>query len=335
VVFSDADALLALEKELLREAPAAADRAPHQNIFGSYLSTLAEHTQRYYATALHRFTDFLAVGSAPLTLSLAEEPRLWEKVSGGLVEAFKEWLLLEGYRTSTINMYLRIVKAYAALAHQADMLSSDSLAAIQSVKRIADQAPWDRGKQTSAGHTGVDPLRVERGHRDLLHLLYAVPDNSPRGRRDLVALLLLFELGVLPEEATALHFSDLDLARRRIRVHREMVGALEYLELTDALNAAIASYLEVRRDWSRYVECRGEKTDAPLLVQGRKHNLLFEKHDLEEAREAEKRERKQVGPLRQHRELSTTASWSPQHLWDRVRTLTRQAGLPPLSPYDD
>lgn len=323
LVLSDVDALLALERELLEEAPATSEHAPRQNIFGSHLSSLAKRTQRYYGLALERFTDFLAVACAPLTLSLAEEPRLWEKINGELVEAFKEWLLLEGYRVSTVNRYVRIVKDYATLAHQAGLLSSETLAAIQSVKRIADLISRDSGERTNPGQAEVDPLRVQEQWRDILTLLFAVPDNSPRGRRDQVALLLLFELGLHPEEASALHLSDLDLARGRIRVQREAVVGIEYLELTDAQSAAITSYLEVRRDWSRYTERRSEKTDAPLLVPCRRDTLLMEQHELGEGGEAEKRE------------LPTTVSWSPQHLRDRVRALVRQAGLPPLTSYGD
>jgi integrase len=309
----DVDALLALERDLLVKSPPGSDHKAHQYIFGSRFSTLGESTRRYYA-ALERFTDFLAAACVPLTLSLAEEPRLWEKVSSALVEAFKDWLLQEGYRISTVNRYLRVVKAHAALTHQAGLLSSDALAAIQSVKRIADQVPRDSGKQTPPGPAPVDALRVQERGRDLLALLFAVPDDSPQGRRDQVALLLLFELGIDPEEAAALHFSDLDLIHRCIRVQRETSGSLEYLELTEAQGAAITSYLQVRRDWRRYSSSSDEKTDAPLLVPSRKNTLLFEQHDLKEGQ---------------------AASWSPQQLRARVRTLTRQAGLPPLASFGE
>lgn len=322
-VLPDVDALLALERELLVEPPPASGHTAHQSIFGSRLSTLGERTRRYYAAALERFTDFLAAACVPLTLSLAEEPRLWEKVSGALVEAFKDWLLLEGYRISTVNRYVRIVKAHAALAHQAGLLSSDALAAIQSVRRIADQVPRDSGRRSHPGHAPVDALFAQERERNLLAFLLAVPDDSPRGRRDQVVLLLLFELGIDPEEAAALHFSDLDLAHRRIRVQRETAEAHEYLELTEVLSSAITSYLQVRRDWRRYSSSSDEKSDAPLLVPSRKNTLLFEQHDLEEVRR------------RQCRELPTTARWSPQLLRARVRTLTRQAGIPPLACFGE
>jgi hypothetical protein len=45
LVFSDVDALLALERELLEEAPTASGQTPHQNIFSSHLSTLAKRTR--------------------------------------------------------------------------------------------------------------------------------------------------------------------------------------------------------------------------------------------------------------------------------------------------
>jgi integrase len=339
---------LQADLELLGRAAEAANRAARQAIFTTHLADKAKNTQRMYKAALENFTAFLETMDVHLTLRLSEEPRLWEKISFGLVEGFKKWLLLEGYSIKTVNDYVGVIKTYATLAQQAGLITADALVAIQRVSRLAgksaehvDQDRRANQQPTRRGHKKAAAVYFEEEHQALLDRLFAQPDDSPQGLRDLVALRLLFDLGIRPGEAIAIHLSDLDLPRRRVRVHRYKTGdERQYLELPPALYTALIRYLEYRRDWARYRAKPIEKHDAPLLVQSRRNKQLFEEHDLEEARAAEVRdqERARRGEPRRTRErkraLAASSDWSTQHLWDRVHRLSLVAGLPPLASYD-
>jgi integrase len=346
----DSEALRTLQADLalLGRAAEAADQVARERIFATHFDEKAPNTQRMYTAALAAFTRFLAAAQVQLTLSLAEEPRLWEKVSFGLVEAFKKWLLREGYSVKTVNDYVGVLKTYAALAQQAGMISAEALLAIQRVSRLsgkrADNVELRRradGTPTRRGRKKAAAVYFEEDHQELLSRLFAQPDDTPQGRRDLVALRLLFDLGIRPGEAIALRLSDLDLPRRRIQVRHYKTGnAPEYLECTPALTEALVVYLECRRDWKRYHARPCQEHDAPLLVQSRRSKLLFEERDLEEAREAERKEqgRPQEPDEKKKRErkrpLPASSDWSTQHLWDRVHQLSLAAGLPPLASYD-
>ena len=334
--------------ELLGQAAEAADRAARQAIFTTHLADKAKNTRRMYRAALAKFTEFLESVNVHLTLHLADEPRLWEKVSFGLVESFKKWLLLSGYSIKAVNDYVGVLKTYAALAQQAGLISADALLAIQRVGRLVgksaehiDQGRRAQGQDTRKGHKKATAVYFEEEHQVLLDRLFAQPDDSPQGLRDLVALRLLYDLGIRPGEAIAIRFSDLDLPRRRVRVHRYKTGdERQYLEFSPALEEALGRYLDKRRDWKRYRTKPIEKHDAPLLVQSRRSKQLFEEHDLEEARAAEaadqERERRgevRLKPLRK-RALPASSDWSTQHLWDRVHQLSLAAGLTPLASYD-
>ena len=352
---------LALQKAVLALASAVADQVARQNIFAEHLEDAPRNTRRMYAAAITCFTTYLneVLEKAPvpvkITLRLDEEPRLWDAVSFGLVQGFQRWMLLQEYSIKTANDYLTVVKVYSMLAQKAGFMSAEALVAIRNVKRLIGQKAEriDRGRvdkelRTRRGHKKAEAIYFEEEHRALLERLFAVPDDSPQGRRDLLALRLLFELGIRPSEAIALRFEDLDLDRKLVRVRRQKTGGKpQYLELTEPLEEALTRYLQCRRDWQRYQRWRGRRAkegvtiNAPLLVQSRKDGRLFEEHDLEEARVARAEEREhfeKTGERRRKedykRDLPTSADWSTQHLWDRVHLLSLEAGLPPLASYD-
>src|SRR5207244_4169076 len=86
-----------------------------------------------------------------------------------------------------------------------------------------------------------------------VHALLAQPDlETPQGRRDLVALCLLYELGLRPSEAVALRFSDLDLEEDTLHVYRRKTNLDQRLRLTPPTRAVLRSYLALRRDWRYY-----------------------------------------------------------------------------------
>jgi integrase len=336
------DTLLKSQLALLEKVSQAADDAARRDLFSRHLFGRSSNTARMYKAAFTALRTFLASIDERLDVSLAEEPRLWQVVSFGLVEAFQRWMLAEGYSIKSANDYLGVVRTYAGLAQQAGLMEAETLLAIQRIPRISGQRATNIDKERAAkkqptrrGHKKPSAVYFEEEHRALLERLFATPDlATPQGCRDLVALRLLYDLGLRPGEAIALRFSDLDLSRRRLRVNRYKTGLQQYLELPDALLEALIHYLVVRRDWPPYREDPRRETDAPLLVQSRKTKLLFEERDLAALREAEEKEIEATGQRTRKAPLPASADWSTQQLWEQVRKLSLVAGLAPLSPYD-
>lgn len=336
------DELLQERLALLEQVSRAADEAARHNLFGRHLEGKSHNTARMYQAAFAALRAFLAGINERLDVSLAEEPRLWSVVSFGLVEAFQRWLLASGYAIKSVNDYLSVVKTYAGLAQQAGLMDAGTLLSIQRIPRISGPSATNIDKERAAsnrptrrGHKKAAAVYFEEEHQALLDRLFATPDlTTPQGCRDLVALRLLYDLGMRPGEAIALRLSDLDLARRRLHVNRYKTHFEQYLEMPDTLFEAMVAYLVVRRDWALYRDKPGKETDAPLLVQSRKTKELFEEFDLVALRAAEQKEIEEHGQSKRKAPLPASADWSTQQLWEQVRKLSLAAGIAPLSPYD-
>lgn len=239
-----------------------------------------------------------------------------------------------------------MIKTYAGLAHDAGVMDDGTYLRIGRIGRLSGRAAEridlerkEQGQPTRKGYKKATPVYFEEEQQHLLsRLLESIDQSTPQGARDLVALLLLYDLGLRPGEAIALRLSDLDLPRHRLHVHRYKTGTEQYLMLSAALSEAIRAYLELRQDWALYQAHPGEQTDAPLLVQSRKNKMLVEACDLAAQRRAEQAgthltgTRKRTHPRKVP--LPASADWSTQHLWDRVHQVSLAAGLPPLAPYD-
>jgi len=322
----DAEAIFRLEQELLRQASESADQVARRNVFFRYRARKAHNTLRMQLTALDCFMRYLEVLGVSLSSHVADEPRLWQAISYGLVEGFQVWMLEEGYSTKTVNDYLGVVKRYAQLAHQADMMTDRTLLDISHIpsirgieaKRIDGHRGRARRKKHGSPHNegtqrGEGGKKAEATYLTLAQVerLYTVPDTeTPQGLRDVVALRLLYDLGLRPCEAVALKLGDLDRYNLLLRVYRQKTDTQQSLQLTTALARALNQYLAIRRDTA---------PDAPLLVQSRKNKHLVELIPITTDVDGMQR--------------IVTPSWSTQNLWERVHLLGQQLGLD-LASYD-
>ena len=143
----------------------AANRVAARHAFSDYISRLAPNTRRRHSTDLFLFADFLAsVGIQ--TDELMDAPDEWAAVTWGLVKAFVEWMLQEGYAVGSVNVRLSTVRTYARLAANAGELEQseyDLIAKIRSFNRkearnIDEQRPVTRrgAKKAEAVPIGRD-----------------------------------------------------------------------------------------------------------------------------------------------------------------------------------
>ena len=116
----------------------AANRVAARHAFSDYISRLAPNTRRRHSADLFLFADFLAsVGIQ--TDELMDAADEWAAVTWGLVKAFVEWMLQEGYALGSVNVRLSTVRTYARLAVDAGSLAQleyDRIAKIRSYNRM-------------------------------------------------------------------------------------------------------------------------------------------------------------------------------------------------------
>lgn len=164
----------------------------------------------------------------------------WRGVTWGLVQAFVDDLLHQGYAVSSINVHLSTVKSYARLAAAAGTLTKEELALIQNVQsfRKAEQPRIDEKRPvTRVGRKKARPtkLTVEQA------LALKRQPDTPQGRRDALILCLLLDHGLRVGEVAGLAVEDLDLHEGLLRFYRPKVNKVQLHLLTeDSLRAAQA-----------------------------------------------------------------------------------------------
>jgi hypothetical protein len=117
----------------IAQAGAAANRAAASHVFSAYQQRRPANTLRRQRADLDLFAIFLRVVGAEPAGQLAEEPAAWAGVTWGLVAAFVQWQLQEGYAIGSINVRLSTVKKYGQLATQAGAVSPTEYALIKTV----------------------------------------------------------------------------------------------------------------------------------------------------------------------------------------------------------
>lgn len=240
----DMDALtvrrpLALQATLpLAAAASAADQAAANHLFTRYRSRLAEETLRRHDADLALFTLFLQDAGIDVPAHLHEAPGGWAQVSWGLVHAFVEWQLQQGYAIGSINVRLSTIKSYAKRAAQAGALSGEAYAQIKLVtgmrhregKRVDEQR-----EQTRTGTKKAEPVSITSVHAAQLK---AHPDLQRR-----MAFCLLLDHGLRVGELVTLRTDDIDLRTGQMRFYRSKVDLFQIHELSDDALSAADAYL--------------------------------------------------------------------------------------------
>jgi integrase len=263
--------LLALQTELVSELAAAADAFVRENRFTERQGRKAWNTVRKEIAALSDFMAFLGTAGIDLDFHLAEEPRLWSAITFGLAESFLIWERHQGYAIKTLNDHLDVIKLYAKLAHQAGFQTADQLLAIQHIPRIRGaeaeriDAARDRAHtKTRRGSKKAEPTFLAR---EEFAALLQRPAERPQGQRDLVAILLMYDLSLRPSEVVSLQIGDVNMEDGTIHITRHKTHDEQRARLTQRLYLAMRQYLAVRQDTS---------PDAPLIVRTLKSGDLVE-----------------------------------------------------------
>jgi len=230
----------------LAVAGQVANRHAAKNLFSDFRARKAANTILRHDNVLALFAGFLAeagVRDAPKPHALATEPDAWRGVTWGLVAAFTQWMLRNGYAIGSVNGNLSIVKTYCRLAAQAGAIPAGEWALIRAVMgyRGSEARHIDEGRtQTRTGNKKSAPVPVTK---EQAAELKKQPDTTPQGRRDALLMGLLLDLGLRCGEVAGLTVANVNLAEGTLSFYRPKVTKEQTHRLTNGLLRALRSYM--------------------------------------------------------------------------------------------
>ena len=227
-------------RRALEEVGKVASKVAARHRFEEYRSRLADETLRRQDADLDLFASFLHQLDLEVG-DLAHEPQAWRGVTWGLVEAFSQWQLREGYAVPTINVHLSSVKTYTRLAFQAGTIPAEEYALIRSVRGYSrrEQVRLDRRRErTRLGLKKSTPVKITAEQARMLKMQ---PD-TPQGRRDALIMCLLLDHGLRVGELAGIDADDLELEAGILRFYRPKVNKQQKHKLSGDTLAAARAY---------------------------------------------------------------------------------------------
>ncbi len=235
--------------QVLRAAGQAANQVGSHSVFTRYRSLKAENTLRRQDADLRAFEAFLnevlsrfKTGLDIPSDALRQDPTFWRGITWGLVEAFVQSRLQQGYAASTANFQLSTIKVYAGLAAQADELSKSELPLIQAVKGIrrSEAIRLDEKREVvRVGKKKAEPTELTDA---LAEALIDQRKDTPQGRRDRLLMCLLLRHGLRVSEIVRLRAEHFDLENGIFKFYRPKVTKTQVHEMTEDTWAAAKAF---------------------------------------------------------------------------------------------
>lgn len=225
----------------------AANGYAARGAFNDYHSRKADNTLRRHRADLDLFATFLASAGIPDTPTgeaLYSDAASWHGVTWGLVEAFRNWMLLQAYAVASVNARLSTVKLYAKLATKAGSLDSSELAMIRMVtgyraeEAVRIDARRDQTRRIDAKKAAAVTITPQQAKK-----LKKQP-NTPQGRRDAVLMTLLLDHGLRVGEVAALQVGDVNVEAGTLVFYRPKVNLTQTHRLTKDAKHAMKAYIE-------------------------------------------------------------------------------------------
>lgn len=216
-------------------AGAAANRAAASHVFSAYQQRRPANTLRRQRADLDCFMTFLrAVGAEPAG-QLVEDPQAWAGITWGLVAAFVQWQLQQGYAIGSINVRLATVKRYAQLAIQAGALSPTEYALIKTVGGFRHSEGRNVDAQRETTRRGA-----KKAEATAIGASQALALKDQADPRDALLLCILLDHGLRCGEVAALQVSSIDLGAGTLTFYRSKVHKTQTHRLSaDTLRAAM------------------------------------------------------------------------------------------------
>jgi len=226
--------------QTLALAGIAADAAASKAAFTDYRAGASANTLRAQAVDLAHFCTFLqAVGvkDSPDCGALMQTPDAWQGVTPGLVLAFREYQMQQGYAVGTVNRQIATVKVYARLAG-IDTPSAKGFGHKQARNR--DEKRVEEGIATRKGSKKAESVYLTRQQAKTLK---SQPE-TPQGRRDALLMALLLDHGLRCGEVALLKVEDFDVQAGVLRFYRPKVDKVQRHALTPDTLKALQAYAQ-------------------------------------------------------------------------------------------
>ena len=249
-----------------------ANTAASRSVFADYMSRRAESTLKRQKAGLDLFASYLQeVGVTASGQEFQTDPGTWQNVTWGLVQGFVNWLLLQGYAVSTVNLRLSTIKVYAKLARQAGTLSDTEYGLIKLIsgyshkeavrldtKRNAQGIPT---RYPDGSGKKAMPVRLTP---ELAQQLKMQDTSTGTGRRDVVMMALLLDHGLRAGELAGLTVENIDFNTTEMVFYRPKVDKTQVHRLSpDAMRTLLL-----------YRDSGDMPTSGLLLRNSRKGGIL-------------------------------------------------------------
>ncbi len=286
----------------LARAGLAADDASQSDTFAAYHAEQSDNTRAAQRDALKCFSTYLAQADIQRQAEdLYQDAQAWRGMSVGLLKGFRKWLLEQGFAIGTLNHRLSIIRQYCRLAHAAGTIPDEVLELVLAVKGYG-------------GKTGRN-LDTDRARR-------SVPTRKSTKKAQPVP--------VSKAQALRLKTETTRPKRPRRRTHDLLLEARDalmmglFIEHAFRVSEVVGLSIEDFDLEQGLVTIYREKTDETQTHRLKKHTLLAASHYLAEYGASS-------GPLFRGYQGRRITRYG---LYDRVRVLGLQVGLPTLSPHD-
>jgi integrase len=237
---------LAVMNDIMTQAGQAANAAGARYAFADHTARKADNTIRRKIADLALFETFLQSAGVPAT-GLYDNPQAWRGITWGIVEAFRNWMLQQGYAIGSINGRLSTVRTYAKIAAKAGAISAEESILIASVQGYAskerkhiDEKRRADGMPTRKGHKKADAVTIPE---DIAQALKQQPDTG-QGRRDALIMCLLLDHGLRVEEVAILTAKAFDMKAGTFTFYRPKVDKIQTHTMTPDTRNSARAYLK-------------------------------------------------------------------------------------------
>jgi integrase len=283
-------------------------RQQSSNLFAEYHDKNTPTTCDRQRFDLLNFTTYLAgAGVVRSVAELYDDAAAWTGISEPLVFGYRAWLRQAGYAVGTINMRLSTVRAYCALACRAGAISEHDARLIQTVKNYTykegsniDAARREQGQPTRKSTKKAMPAPVSTAQAQRLKQETTHIDRKPRPRDLILEVKDALMMGLFIE-------------------HAFRVGEVVRLDIEwfDRDAGTVAVYRPKTKDWQTHRLKKHTRMALDVYLAG---------------------ELRSSGPLflgyASKKKPNGDRRITRYGLYDRVRLLGEQVGIPNLSPHD-
>lgn len=214
-----------------------ADHVAAQSVFHDYRERRAANTLRRQDADLALFETFLKSVRMSAT-NLNSDPLEWSSITWGLVTAFVNWMLQNGYAVGSVNVRLSTVKMYAKLAFKAGAMDTTQFALIQTVTGYRNREAVNVDKKRAVTRR-KQKRTVSLTDEQVRSLKFDHPATE-QGRRDRFLMCLLLDQGLRISEVALLKGSNFH--GEHVTFYRPKVNKETTLHLTNDTLQALADY---------------------------------------------------------------------------------------------